>query len=111
MNSDVPQIIFTTLIESEKPLSRNNICTIGEIQPQLFDYWIKILINQSVVIPVERRKYTVQKVLKDKELPLLIVPLIKKISENLQINNESDLEECASANLSLYMKYLAEDTL
>ncbi len=111
MSNNVPEKIFTVLMESEIPLGRKEICNIASIQPQLFDYWITSLIKEEVVIIDDRKRYTVQKILKDKELPSLIIPLIKKLSENLQTKDESNLEECVSANLSLYMKYLAEDTL
>lgn len=110
-DNDVALKIFTVLMESEIPLKRKDICNIAIIQPQLFDYWITYMLKNEVVIIDERKRYTVQKILKDKELPSLIIPLIKKLSEDLQLSKESDLEECVSANLSLYMKYLAEDSI
>lgn len=111
IKEDIPLKIFTILTDSEKPLGRKEICVIGSIQPQLFDYWIGSMINSSAVVPTDRKKYTVQNIFKDKKLPELIVPLIKKISNEIKPNNNAEIEDSVSANLSLYMKYLSEDAL
>ena len=107
MKEDIPLKVFTILADSDKPLTRKDICAIGSISPQLFDYWITSMISSGIVILLERKKYTIQSIFKDKELPALIEPLIRKISDNLKIQDENKLEEAVSANLSLYMRYLS----
>lgn len=108
MKDDIPLKIFATLVESELPLGRKDICSSCNIQPQLFDYWINTLLQNKVVIQDERKRYSSQKIFKDKNLPAMIIPLIKVISDNLKTEG-SDKETCVSANMSLYMKYLSED--
>lgn len=108
-NSDIPLKIFAVLVESDKPLGRKEICSICSIQPQLFDYWISSLIKSNVILLLDRKKYTIHKIFKDKELPALIIPLIKKIASEIPIQNEEQLEDSVSSNLSLYMRYLSED--
>lgn len=109
--SDIPEKIFTVLMENEIPLGRKEICSITKIQPQSFDYWITSLIEIGVVLQDERKRYTIQSIFRDKTLPSLIIPLIKVVSDNIKLDKESNQEKCLSANLSLYMKYLAEDKL
>ncbi len=110
MKDDIPLKIFASLIQSEIPLGRKEICSVCKIQPQLFDYWIPILIQDNILIQDDRKRYTTQKVFKDKNLPAMIIPLIKVIADNLK-TDELNKEKCVSANLSLYMKYLSEDVL
>ncbi len=110
MKDDIPLKIFASLIESEVPLGRKDICSSCRIQPQLFDYWVTTLLQDNILIQDERKRYSVQKVFKDKNLPSMIIPLIKVISDNLNTNG-SNKEKSVSANLSLYMKYLSEDIL
>ena len=110
MKDDIPLKIFAFLVESNTPLGRKEICSSCKIQPQLFDYWITTLLQDNILIQNERKKYTIQKIFKDKNLPTMIIPLIKTIADNLK-TDESNKEKCISANLSLYMKYLAEDVL
>jgi len=110
MKDDIPLKIFASLIESDIPLGRKEICSSCKIQPQLFDYWITTLLQDNILIQDERKRYSVQKIFKDKNLPAMIIPLIKIIADNLNTNG-SDKEKSVSANLSLYMKYLSEDVL
>lgn len=111
MTSDIPLKIFTVLIESDKPLGRKDICIISNIQPQLFDYWIPQMISSGIVIPTERKKYTVQTILKDEALLQLIKPLIEKIAIDIKYPEESDeyIDEIVYSNLSIYMRYLSEE--
>ncbi len=116
MKDDIPLKIFASLINSDIPIGRKEICIICKIQPQLFDYWITILLQDNILIQDERKRYTIQKIFKDKTLPAMIIPLIKTIADNIKVNEleEKDVltkEKCVSANLSLYMKYLAEDII
>lgn len=110
MKDDIPLKIFASLVESKIPLGRKEICSSCKIQPQLFDYWITTLIQSNVVIQDNRKRYSSQSIFKDKNLPSMIIPLIKVIADNLK-TDESTKEKCVSANLSLYMKYLSEDIL
>jgi hypothetical protein len=111
MKDDIPLKIFSILADSDKPLARKDICSIGSIQPQLFDYWISSMIKSSIIIPTDRNRYTIQPIFKNKGLPELMIPLIKKIAIEIKNNNGYLIEDIVSSNLSLYLKYLAEDIL
>ncbi len=111
MTSDIPLKIFTVLIESDRPLGRKDICLISNIQPQLFDYWMPQMLNTGIVINADRKKYTVQSILKDEVLLELTRPLIEKISTEIKYPEESKeyLDSIVYANLSIYMRYLSEE--
>jgi hypothetical protein len=108
MKQDITQIIFNILLDSDKPLNRKEICIVGNIQPQLFDYWIKYMLENSIVISTSRKRYTVQKIFKDTSLIPYFNELITKITNNtLFNNNEISYEEVITLNISLYLSYLS----
>lgn len=95
--------IYHCLSESKYPLTKSDISNKTGISQQLLNYWIPKMIECGIIVTDNRKRYDIQRILKDKSLAKHIKPLVTAIATHLDYSNVNNIEKAVEQCVALYL--------